>query len=78
MENNENKIIIEVTPYKHTTTVIIEGKVMTEVWKINSLGAERVSGDFENEKSIPEDMYYALEGFYKTDLMNSLHDIEPQ
>ena len=70
-----NKVIIEVTATGHKTTVFIDGNEFTESWIPTTSGSKCIEGDFEAVPEISEELYEALTGFFRSDIMNALDNL---
>ncbi len=68
----KNKVIIEITSEGWTTTVHIGKKKFIEKHIATSTGAECVSGDFEKEDEISDDLYNELSSFTQYNIMRAL------
>jgi len=66
------QVTIIITKDGWHTKVEIGNKVYNEVHKRTEMGSRGVSGDFEAEKVISDDLYDALNGFGPYNIMDAL------
>lgn len=70
-----DNVTIVVTKKGWTTTAKLGKKTYQEVYKRTPTGAECVSGNFENEEGISDELYDRLTGFSQYDIMEALNNL---
>lgn len=72
----ENKITLEVTAKGWTKKAIIDGVEKKVVWELTSTGAKSVSGDLEDDETVSDELYEALDSLDGYDAARYLDGLE--
>lgn len=57
----ENKITLEITAKGWTKTALVDGETKIVVWELTPLGARSVTCDLEEDETVSDELYHALD-----------------